>query len=77
MPFLLDDLGHGNFDEVESFAERMVLFIQALAPFLPENGQETPAFGVLTASRSVSLEGMQPTINKNVPAAGLRASNKV
>ncbi len=36
MPFSLDDVRSGKSNTVESWAERMVLFIQAFSPFLPE-----------------------------------------
>lgn len=35
MPFSLDDVRSGKSNTVESWAERMVLFIQVLSPFLP------------------------------------------
>jgi hypothetical protein len=35
MPFSPDDIRSGKSNTIESFAERMVLFIQVLSPFLP------------------------------------------
>lgn len=38
MPFSLNDIRSGESNIVESWAERMVLFIQAFSPFLPGKG---------------------------------------
>lgn len=41
MPFSLNDIRSGKTNAIESWAERMVLFIQIFSPFLPINGKLT------------------------------------